>query len=307
MVLVPRSSGLDKHLLIDVANIDPTAHAHKYDLFKGGVSWAATCYEKRKWDRYPDIDSSRYVFMPFILETHGGASRVAINFCKELDQRRLNKTCLSSGENSSKVELMEGLNIEVQKFNSTAILERTPPSDTLTIATDIRHELAMKKEKEEALKRIRDGTLRPMRIFSFDANSDNEGCRKPKSAQKLHTLPVLPKDDEPPDPLPDREPDPDTDPDLSLGHPSADTRRKRRIIGGKRLKPIKLKNQQPDCESYPLFGDKNMAAKSISNLSCNLSRVNGRIIAVTGNPELVESTVGAGGEASDCLLAGATR
>ena len=135
----------EKHLLIDVAVIDPTADTHKSDLIKGGVGWAATCYEKRKWDRYPDIDSSSYVFMPFILETHGGASRVAINFCKELDQRRLSKTCISSGENSSKVELLEGLNIEVQKFNSTAILERTPPSDTLTMATDIRHELAMKR------------------------------------------------------------------------------------------------------------------------------------------------------------------
>ena len=162
----------NKHLLIDVAVIDPTGDAHEGNLIQGGVGWAATCYEKRKWDRYPDIDHTKYEFMPFILETHGGASKVATEFCKKLEKIRLSRTCVAASNKSQKIELMIALNLEVQRFNSISILERIPNPEPLAMELQMKYELSLESDKDNALRRLEKMALRPCGNFGW--SRDNE-------------------------------------------------------------------------------------------------------------------------------------
>ena len=74
-----------KHLLIDVAVINPLCASHASNLIEKGVGGAATAYESTKINTYPDIDFSIYDFVPFIIESCGGVGQAALNFCKELN------------------------------------------------------------------------------------------------------------------------------------------------------------------------------------------------------------------------------
>ena len=55
-----------KHLLIDVALINPLALSHSHLLIRDGVGGPATAYENVKRQRYSDLDASQYDFVPFI-------------------------------------------------------------------------------------------------------------------------------------------------------------------------------------------------------------------------------------------------
>ena len=72
-----------KHLLIDVAVINPLGVSHADDLVKDGVGGAAAAYETFKKNTYPDIDFSVYDFLPFIVESCGGIGEAALGLCKE--------------------------------------------------------------------------------------------------------------------------------------------------------------------------------------------------------------------------------
>ena len=56
-VIVYNWSG-DKHLLIDVAVINPPSVSHSNSLIEEGVGGSATAYENIKRRTYSDIDSS---------------------------------------------------------------------------------------------------------------------------------------------------------------------------------------------------------------------------------------------------------
>ena len=61
--------GGGKHLLIDVAVINPRSVSHTSTLIKEGVAGAATEYESVKRNTYSDIDPSKYEFIPFVVES----------------------------------------------------------------------------------------------------------------------------------------------------------------------------------------------------------------------------------------------
>ena len=73
-----------RHLLIDVAIINPLCPAHRDSLISEGVGGAATAYGRRKERMYHDLNFSKYEFLPFIIETTGGWSSAAYGFCEEI-------------------------------------------------------------------------------------------------------------------------------------------------------------------------------------------------------------------------------
>ena len=89
-----------RHLLIDVAVINPLCSTHLPKLISEGVGAAATAYEKTKERTYRDIDFDKYEFLPFIVETTGGLGKAAHGFCKELKSRRDSLNC-NNGDTAS--------------------------------------------------------------------------------------------------------------------------------------------------------------------------------------------------------------
>ena len=120
---------------------------------KGGVGNAATRYEETKRKRYSDIEESEFEFIPFILEAQGGVGKAAITFSKELERRKRLKTCSATRDRSGKLDLLTALNIEVQKFNSTAILEPVPFVEPLCGSDLQKHDQAMEQERLLAIER----------------------------------------------------------------------------------------------------------------------------------------------------------
>ena len=58
-----------KHLLIDVAVVNPLGSSRIDLLTKDGVGSAARAHEETKRRTYRDIDFDKYEFLPFIMET----------------------------------------------------------------------------------------------------------------------------------------------------------------------------------------------------------------------------------------------
>ena len=145
--------------------IDPTGHAHARQLLEGGVGNAATRYEETKRKRYSDIEESEFEFIPFILEAQGGVGKAAITFSKELERRKRLKTCSATRDRSGKLDLLTALNIEVQRFNSTAILEPVPFVEPLCGSDLQKHDQAMEQERLLAKERLRRARSQPCRGF----------------------------------------------------------------------------------------------------------------------------------------------
>lgn len=60
-----------RHLLIDVAVINPQCSTNLSKLISEGVGSPATAYEKVKEKTYSDLDFTKYDFLPFIVEATG--------------------------------------------------------------------------------------------------------------------------------------------------------------------------------------------------------------------------------------------
>ena len=119
-------------------------------------------YEKHKKRHYKDIDRSKYIFIPFVVETCGGMGAAAEAFCKELASQWQKKQCKSVGEmNADKTDfnfrtkLLCSLSIVVQRANSRMIIERAPMPTTLIMKRISQCELAVAKEKGWASRKLK--------------------------------------------------------------------------------------------------------------------------------------------------------
>ena len=128
-----------RHLLIDVAVINPLCSTNSSNVISEGVGAAATAYGRTKERMYSDLDFTKYYFLPFILDTTGGMGKAAHGFCKELKNRRESSMCnlISEDDKIFKVrdQLMVTLSVELQKANSRMILEKAP--QWITLSTQI--------------------------------------------------------------------------------------------------------------------------------------------------------------------------
>ena len=109
----------NRHLLIDVAVINPLCSSNISSLIAEGIGAAATAYEKVKEDKYSDLDFTKYELLPFIMEATGGMGRAAEGFCKELKSRRKSLSCNNEMDDSKRWTyqdpLLIALSVELQR------------------------------------------------------------------------------------------------------------------------------------------------------------------------------------------------
>ena len=156
-----------RHLLIDVAIINPLCPAHRDSLISEGVRGAGTAYGRRKERKYHDLDLSKYEFLPFIMETTGGLSKAAHGFCKEIQKRFESSSCQSKFDGIHKYEknpLLSAINVELQRANSRMVLERTPILGNLIESAIVKCEISISKKKEKAIESLRLERIKPTTI-----------------------------------------------------------------------------------------------------------------------------------------------
>ena len=136
-------------------------------LLSDGVGGAATAYGSGKEKTYWDLDFTKYEFLPFIVETTGGLSKEAYNFCREIKKLQESLNChggVDCYHNYDTNPLRSAINVELQRANSRMILERTPAMENLIESAMIKCELAVSKKKSEAIETLRLERLGPTRI-----------------------------------------------------------------------------------------------------------------------------------------------
>ena len=182
----------DRHLLIDVAVINPLCSTNLSNLISDGVGAAATAYEKIKVKTYSDLDFTKYEFLPFIIEATGGMGKAAHGFCKELKNRRASLKCNSEDDGicrwSGQDPLIMALSVELQRANSRMVLERTPQSGNL-IASEIakcQHSVAIRRK--QAIENLRLESIKPDRIMNRDTFRARECKSERSSSVKVSTV-----------------------------------------------------------------------------------------------------------------------
>ena len=134
-------------------------------------------YGVTKEKLYHDLDLDTYEFLPFIMETTGGLSEMAVGFCKEIKKRWESLNCWSDFECTRNYEinsLQSALNVELQRANSRMIFERTPELEDLIEGAIVKCKLAVAKKKEAAIEELKLGRLRPNR---FHKNMKKAHCK----------------------------------------------------------------------------------------------------------------------------------
>ena len=157
-----------RHLLIDVAVVNPLCSTRIDSLISEGVGGAAAAYGKKKEAIYHDLDFNQYEFLPFIMETTGGLSKASFGFIKEIKNRYESLNCNVDSEcpwNYEINSLQSAINVELQRANSRMVLERTPVLEDLIETSIVKSELAVAKKKEIAIENLRLERLRPRRIY----------------------------------------------------------------------------------------------------------------------------------------------
>ena len=74
----------DKHLLIDIGVTNLLAAHNLSSLLRERPGGGAANTEKRKKLHYKDIDSKKYIYLPFILETGWAFGKPALQLCSKL-------------------------------------------------------------------------------------------------------------------------------------------------------------------------------------------------------------------------------
>ena len=189
-----------KTCLIDVAVINPTGESHVKKLREDGAGAAATAYEKIKRAKYEDLDESKFIFVPFILETSGALGKTAKNFISELRQKIDEKICSRAVEKPRQEidPLLRAISLELQRANGSMILEREPTGETLIMKQLARGAMFAARKREEAIKSLE----RNLEVAAGTAF----GYSGVENALMRLTISPPPDTDPPPDkkPLPDK-------------------------------------------------------------------------------------------------------
>ena len=188
----------------------PTLWLHTTDrpyYCKGLVGGAANT-EKRKKLHYKDLDRTKYIYCPFILETGGAFGQPALKLCSKLRKIWMTKCCngnhspnFSKGLASSPTwestdPVLVSISTMLQSHNGQMILERSPRSSKL-LNSVIDHSLARdRSQKIWATKKLRN-LQQPVvlqRIFGTKTTApDPTVAEKEQSADSGYTYyPLLP-------------------------------------------------------------------------------------------------------------------
>ena len=171
----------NKHLLIDVGVTNSLAAHNRSALLQNGPGGGAAVTEKTKRNKYWDLDSSQYTYLPFILETSGAFGKPALQLCSELRKIWLTKCC--SGNDSANFNrwsvpspqhenvdpLLVSISVLLQTHNGQMILERSPLSPKLLDSEIARSEARTKTQRKwavEELQMLSDPSPSTLRRFS---------------------------------------------------------------------------------------------------------------------------------------------
>ena len=161
----------NRHLLIDVAVINPICSTNISNLLSDGNGAAATAYEKIKERIYRDLDFSKYEFLPFIIEASGGLGKAAHGFCKELKRRRESLNCNHDPDGAKRNfsdPLLVAISVELQRANCRMILERAPRTENLIESEVVKCRQSVALKRDEAIESLRLEALQPDRIRKWN-------------------------------------------------------------------------------------------------------------------------------------------
>ena len=134
-----------------MAVTNPLCPSRAHLLEEYGTGGAAVEYEMHKKRNYKDTDRSKYIFIPFVVETCGGMGAAAEAFCKELASRWQKKQCKSVGEMNAdnlRSKLLCFLTVVIQRANSRMIIEVTPMPTILMMKRISQCGLAVQRGKD---------------------------------------------------------------------------------------------------------------------------------------------------------------
>ena len=175
--------------MIDVAVINPLCSSNIDSHISEGFGGAAAAYGRYKESLHHDLDLNTYEFLPFIMETTGGLSKAAAEFCKEIKKQYESSKWYGDSECPWNYEintLQSAINVELQKANSRMILERTPRSEDLIEKDIVKCELAVVKKREKAIETLRLERLRPRRFI--ESIKTGVGNIQPKKGVKWKSV-----------------------------------------------------------------------------------------------------------------------
>ena len=207
-----------KHLLIDIAVIQPLMQAHMSTLAEGGPGAAATAYESIKRNKYSDLNFNRYIFLPFVLEATGGVGKAAKELCSELRSRREAVLCsnLKRKNKISRDPLLTTINFDIIKSNGQAVLEREPISEKQVNKKLAKAGMQIANEK----KKILEDRARKAQVFQ--SKSENFIWNQKPQSKSPTATPIKPHPKSPQKPSPKKPISPRSRaPRLSISKPNS--------------------------------------------------------------------------------------
>ena len=113
-IIVYNWSG-NRHLLIDVRFTNSLATHNVNALLQSGPGGGTETTERTKTTNYRDIDASKYIYYPFVLETCGAFRKQALQFCAKLRKIWLTKSC--AGNYSPNVSQLQASNYAPERVD----------------------------------------------------------------------------------------------------------------------------------------------------------------------------------------------
>lgn len=170
--------------------------------------------EKQKCDKYNDLNTDKYSFIPFIIESGGAVGESALSLCAKLRKIMEDKCC--SGRNSIGLSvnpsrglrdityithdpLLVSLSVLLQIHNGQMIMEQQPPSDALIDNEIERCQTATRKYKDWAIRKLDDiTTYQPsalQRVLSIRLNHTENSleCEYLTRESEMPALPTTPQ------------------------------------------------------------------------------------------------------------------
>ena len=161
--------------------VDPLLPDRRKHIVSDGPGAAATAMESTKIRKYADIDKSKYIVVPFVVELTGALGQSAKTFAMQLHERRnAFATRKRRFRRSSTNLLLSRINIELAKSNAHMISTRRPPPVKLYTEKIVQIDMRLENLRSKARAKL---TRQPASL------------RNPNPIQVAHDPPPRPSDD----------------------------------------------------------------------------------------------------------------
>ena len=143
----------------------PLNETHSRALIEGGAGNAATQYESLKRAKYKDLDMTKYIFVPFIVETSGAMGDSARDLCAQIQEIRESRTpSWIAGKKNDPSSLQRSLNIELQRQNSSMLVDREVNNEELRILEHVKSDFVLIRKKKAIAQELRKSLMKPLSV-----------------------------------------------------------------------------------------------------------------------------------------------